>query len=274
MNPEVINQILANASSTLVDVGLKVLGAIILWLVGRWLIKFAMTLLTRTLKQSSIETTLLVYLKSTIGILLNIVLVVAILGFFGIETTSFAAILAAAGVAIGAAWSGLLAHFAAGAFLIIFRPFVVGDFISAAGVTGTVEEIGLFVTTINTLDNVKSIVANNSIFSDNIQNFSGNSYRRVDLVAQLNHDVNPQDAIARLRERVGAIANIMTDPVPDIEILEFNLAGTVLAVRPYCSNDHYWQVYFDTNRAISEVCGEAGYSAPTQYYNISHKPAA
>ncbi|NET08791.1 MAG: mechanosensitive ion channel family protein [Symploca sp. SIO2B6] len=274
MNPDVINQILANASSTLIDVGLKVIGAIILWIVGRWLIKFAMSLLTQTLKRSNIEATLLVYFKSTVGVLLNIVLVVAILGFFGIETTSFAAILAAAGVAIGAAWSGLLAHFAAGAFLIIFRPFVVGDFITAAGVTGTVEEIGLFVTTINTLDNVKTIVANNAIFSDTIQNFSGNPYRRVDLVAQLNHDVDPQDAIARLKERVEAIPNVVSDPAPDIEILEFNLAGTVLAVRPYCNNDHYWQVYFDTNRAISETGGDAGYSAPTQYYNVSHKAAA
>lgn len=268
------NVLLTSASEILISVGLKVLGAIILWFVGRWLIGFAMRLITESFKRSNIEATLLVYIKSIIGVLLNIVLVVAILGFFGIETTSFAAILAAAGVAIGAAWSGLLAHFAAGAFLVIFRPFSVGDFITAGGVTGTVEEIGLFVTTINTLDNVKTIVANNTLFSDNIQNFSSNPYRRVDLVAQLNHDVNPQQAIALLRNRVSAIPNVVSDPAPDVEILEFNLAGTVLAVRPYCNNEHYWQVYFDTNKTISETCGEAGFTAPTQYYNVSHKPAA
>ncbi len=269
-----INVLLTSASNIVIAVGLQVIGAIILWIVGRWLIRFAMRLITESFKRSNFEATLLVYVKSTVEVLLNIVLVVAILGFFGIETTSFAALLAAAGIAIGAAWSGLLANFAAGAFLVILRPIVVGDFVTAGGVTGTVEEVGLFTTTIITLDNVKTIVPNNSIFSDTIQNFSGNPYRRVDLVAQLNHDVDVEDAIARLKTNLSAIENVETDPAPDVEILEFNLAGTVLAVRPYCNNDHYWQVYFDTNRVIKETCGVAGYSAPTQYYNITHKSAA
>ncbi len=266
--------ILTNVSDIFVALGLKVLGAVALWFVGRWLIGFSIGLLTRTLKRSSIEPTLLVYLKSTLGVLLNIVLVVAILGFFGVETTSFAALLAAAGIAIGAAWSGLLAHFAAGVFLVIFRPFAVGDFVTAGGVTGTVEEIGLFVTTINTMDNVRTIVANNTIFADTIQNFSSNPYRRVDLVAQLNHDVNPDKAIALLTEKVSAIPNVLSVPAPDVTILEFNLAGTVLAVRPYCQNEHYWQVYFDTNQVIGETCRQAGFAAPTQYYSINHKAAA
>lgn len=271
---EILNELLRSASNNLLNIGMQILGAIILWFVGRWLIGLAIRLITESFKRTNIEATLLVYLKSTIGVLLNIVLVVAILGFFGVDTTSFAAILAAAGLAIGAAWSGLLAHFAAGAFLVIFRPFSVGDFITAGGVTGTVEEIGLFVTSINTLDNVRTIIGNNTIFSDTIQNFSSNPYRRVDLVAQLNHDVDVQEAIALLRNQVSTIPNVVSDPAPDVEILEFNLAGTVVAVRPYCHNDHYWQVYFDTNKAISETCGKAGYSAPTQFYNVSHKAAA
>jgi len=269
---EMIQPILENAGNLIVGAGLKIVSAIILWIVGKQLIGFAMRLLVSNLKRTQFDPTLLVYIKSTIGVLLNIVLVVAILGFFGIETTSFAALLAAAGVAIGAAWSGLLANFAAGAFLVIFRPFGVGDFVTAGGVTGTVEEIGLFVTTINTLDNVRTIVANNTIFADTIQNFSSNPYRRVDLVAQLNHGVAPQDAIARLRERLAQIPNIATEPAPDLEILEFNLAGTVLAVRPYCNNDHYWQVYFDTNRAISETFGAANYPAPSEHL-VLHQAA-
>ncbi|MEL6138141.1 MAG: mechanosensitive ion channel family protein, partial [Cyanobacteria bacterium J06628_6] len=120
--------IAGNAVDILVALGLKVIGAIIFWIVGRWLIGFAIKLLTNSMKRTNVEPTLLVYLKSTVGVLLNVVLVVALLGFFGIETTSFAALLAAAGIAIGAAWSGLLAHFAAGAFLVILKPFVVGDF--------------------------------------------------------------------------------------------------------------------------------------------------
>ncbi|MEB3336796.1 MAG: mechanosensitive ion channel family protein [Leptolyngbyaceae bacterium] len=263
-----INQILKTVSDIVVTIGFKLIGAIILWFVGRWLIDLAGRLIRRALKRQTFDGTLSNYILSIITVTLNIVLIVAILGFFGIETTSFAALLAAAGVAIGAAWSGLLAHFAAGVFLIIFRPFKVGDFITAGGVTGTVKEIGLFVTTINTLDNVLNVVANNKIFSDNIQNFSVNPYRRVDLVAQLNHGVDPADAIYRLKEALSKIPNIMADPGPDVEILEFNLNGPVLAVRPYCNNEHYWQVYFDTNRTIRETFGQAGYPAPEQHFVI------
>lgn len=162
----------------------------------------------------------------------------------------------------------MLANFASGVFLIFFRPFNVGDFICAGGVTGTVEEIGLFVTTLNTPDNVKTIVANSKISSDNIQNFSANAYRRVDLVAQLHHGVNHLEAMARLREQVSRIPNVLMNPAPDIEILELNIAGPILCVRPYCHNQDYWQVYFDTNRVIRETCGEAGYPVPEQHYAI------
>lgn len=267
------NLVLTNAIDIVVALGLKLIGAIIFWFVGRWLIGIATGLLTRAFRQGGIEETLLVYLKSTLGVLLNLVLIVAILGFFGIETTSFAALLAAAGIAIGAAWSGLLAHFAAGAFLVIFRPFRVGDFITAGGVTGTVYEIGLFVTSIDTLDNVRTIVGNNVLFADNIQNFSINPYRRVDLVAQLNHDVNHKHAIALLKEKLSAIPNVMAEPVPDVEILEFTPMGPVLAVRPYCNNEHYWQVYFDTNKLIRETCVEAGFSVPEHHFAVHQKAA-
>jgi small conductance mechanosensitive channel len=240
------------ALALLTQFGLKVIGAIALWIIAQKLIDFAIKLIRRALRNQNIEPTLINYLLNIISVTLRIVLIVAILGFFGVETTSFAALLAAAGVAIGAAWGGLLANFAAGAFLIIFRPFKVGDFITAAGVTGTVTEIGLFTTDITTPDNVLTIVANNKIFSDNIQNFSANPYRRVDLLAQLHHDVDHNQAIALLKARISQIPNVLTNPAPDIEILTFTLAGPVLAVRPYCNNEHYWQVYFDTNKAIPE----------------------
>ena len=115
-------------------------------------------------------------------VLLNIALIVALLGFFGVETTTFAALLAAGGVAIGVAWSGLLANFAAGVFIVILRPFKVGDFVTAGGVIGTISHIGLFGTNIDTPDNVQTMVGNNKILSDTIQNFSSNPYRRVDLL--------------------------------------------------------------------------------------------
>jgi small conductance mechanosensitive channel len=253
----------------LTEFGLKVVGAIALWLIAQKLIDFGLKLLRRAFRSQNIEPTLISYLLNIIGVTLRIVLVVAVLGFFGIETTSFAALLAAAGIAIGAAWGGLLANFAAGAFLIVFRPFSVGDFITAGGVTGTVTEIGLFTSSINTPDNVLTIVANNKIFSDNIQNYSANPYRRVDLVAQLHHSVDHNQAIALLKAKISQIPNVLDNPAPDVEILDFNLAGPVLAVRPYCNNDHYWQVYFDTNKTIKETFGEAGFPVPEQRYAVS-----
>ena len=167
------------------------------------------------------------------------------------------------GLAIGMAWSGLLANLAAGGFIIVLRPFKVGDFISASGATGTVTEIGLFVTAINTPDNVLTMVGNNKILSDNIQNFSDNAFRRVDLTAQLSGAADWQAAAALLRQRIASLDNVLAEPAVEVGILEFNLVGPVLAVRPYCHTDHYWQVYFDTNRVIKDALGEADFPAPT-----------
>ncbi len=252
----------------LTGLGLKIIGAMVLWSIGRWLINFAVDFLMRPLRKQPFDQTVFTWIGSTIRVLLNITLIVAILGFFGVQTTTFAALLAAFGFAVGTAWGGLLANFASGAFLIILHPFKVGDFISAGGVLGTVEEIGLFVTTINTLDNVKTFVGNNKIFSDNIQNFSANPYRRVDLVAQINHSVDHKEAIALLKAGLAKIPNVVTAPPPDVEILSFSDMGPVLAVRPYCHNDQYWQVYFDTNRLIRDSFGEAGFPAPQKHLTV------
>lgn len=246
----------------------KIALAIVLWLVGQWLIGVAVKLVRKALERAKVDSTLIQYAASFLWVVLRVVLIIAILGYFGIETTTFAALFAAIGIAIGAAWGGLLANLAAGAFLIFLKPFKVGDFISAGEVIGTVREIGMFVTTIDTMDNVKTFIGNNKLFSGNIQNFTANPYRRVDLKAQLSHDTDHNDAIARLKAALATIPNVTATPAPDVEILDFTMAGPVLAVRPYCHNDNYWQVYFDTNKLIREVCGEAGYSIPEQHYAI------
>jgi small conductance mechanosensitive channel len=255
--------IIQAAIPLIIQFALKAVGAIAFWIVGRALIRLAVRTLVRTLKPP-FEQTVAAYIGTATSVLLNVALIVAILGFFGIETTSFAALMAGVGVAIGAAWSGLLAQLAAGVFLLILRPFKLGDFISAAGMQGTVEEIGLFVTRIKTPDNVQTYIGNSKVFSDTVQNFSANNYRRVDLVAQLHNAVDHLRAIALLKERLAKIPNVMGEPRPDVEILSFSPLGPVLAVRPYCNNEHYWQVYFDTNRAIREVFGEAGFPAAEQ----------
>jgi len=264
-----VNALVQNASVTLLALGWKLAGAVALWLVGRWLISYAIRLVGRALDRQQRDVTLTRYAQTALRIVLNIVLIVALLGFFGVETTSFAALLAAGGVAIGVAWGGLLANFAAGVFLVFLRPFKVGDFVTAGGVTGTVEAIGLFGTTINTPDNVQTIVGNNRIFSENIQNFSTNAYRRVDLTVTINNDVDHRQAIQVLKQRLSAIPNVLATPAPDVDVLQFTPAGPLLCVRPYCSNAHYWQVYFDTNRLIREAFGEAGFPAPVPSYAIA-----
>ena len=246
----------------------KVLGALALWIIGRWLINFVVRQLRNLLTKKAIDPTLTRYGLSILNITLNILLVIGILGYFGIQTTTFAALFAATGVAIGLAWSGLLANLAAGVFLIILRPFKVGDFINAGGITGTVTEIGLFATTIDTMDNVQTIVGNNKILSDNIQNFSTNAYRRVELQAQLSSTTDPKEAAQLLRAAIQQIPNVLQTPPVDVEVLEINLMGTVIAVRPYTHNDHYWQVYFDTNYMIQDVLGKAGFIAPAPTQNV------
>ena len=152
-------------------VGIRIVGAGFLYIIGRWLIGLAVSLASRVLTARSFDATLQRYVVNILAGVLNVVLVVAILGYFGVETTSFAALLAGAGLAIGAAWSGLLANFAAGAFLIVFRPYRVGDYVLAGGVEGTVEEIGLFNTILLTPDSVTTIVGNAKVSGDTIKNF-------------------------------------------------------------------------------------------------------
>jgi small conductance mechanosensitive channel len=236
--------------------------------VGRWLISFAVGLVQKGLSRQKIEPTLLRFIGNTISVVLNITLVIAILGYFGVQTTSFAALLAGAGLAIGSAWGGLLANFAAGIFLVVLRPFKVGDFISAGGITGTVEEVGLFVTTVDTPDNIRTFVGNNKLFSDNIQNFSANPYRRVELSAQISGAADPKLVISALKQKISQIPNVIAKPAPDVVIASFTPAGPVLAIRPYTNNDYYWQVYFDTNLAIREVLGDGAFPAPMPVFGI------
>ena len=270
MNKEDISRYQDLIVTAATELGLKVLAAVAFWVIGRWLIGVAVGLVRASLEKQKVDPTVLRYVGSIVTVTLNVLLVIGILGYFGIQTTTFAALIAAAGVAIGMAWSGLLAHFAAGAFLVVLRPLKVGDFVTVAGVTGTITELGLFTTTINTPDNVQTIIGNNKIFSDTIQNFTHNPFRRVDLKCQLSGAADHRAAMALLREKIASIPNVLPEPKVDVEILDFTLVGPVLAVRPYCHNDNYWQVYFDTNEAIARVCREAGWPTPasTQIHKV------
>ncbi len=259
------------AEPIMIAFGFKVVGAIVAYIVGRLLIGFATSLLSKVLERQKVEPTVIRYLGSFVTVALNIVLVVAILGYFGVETTSFAALLAAIGIAIGSAWAGLLSNFAAGVFILILRPFKVGDYIEGGGVEGTVMEIGLFGSVLNTPDNVRTMVGNTKIMGGNIKNFTINDYRRVDLVAQLDGSADHNKAIELLRAALPKIPNVIAEPAPDVHILTFSEFGPVLCVRPYCNNTHYWQVFFDTNKLIKDTFGAAGFPAPERHLAMRNK---
>jgi small conductance mechanosensitive channel len=251
-------------STTAVDILIKIIAAILFWVVGRWIINRVVSVVRAGMNRSAVDATLTQYLGSIVGVILTVALVIGILGYFGIQTTSFAALLAGAGLAIGAAWSGMLGNFAAGAFMLVLRPFKVGDFVSVGGVTGTVHELGLFGTVLITPDHVLTTVGNGKVFSDTIQNYSALPVRRVDRTVQLAAGVDVADAMARLREAVEKIPNVAESPALEVNLLDANLSGPVVSVRPYAHTDHYWQVFFDTNEAIMRIAKEAEWPIPWQ----------
>lgn len=248
LSPERLNAVLP----ILIQSAGRILVAILLWTVGRSLVFGAVTLVRKALNLRAIELTVTNYLCSALAVVLNIALVVALLGYFGIETTSFAALFAAAGVAIGAAWSGLLAHFAAGIFLLIFRPFKVGDGICAAGVTGVVREIGLFSTSIETADAVHIVVGNNKMFSENIINYSHNPVRWATVSVEIDGSHDYQAVMALLLDAARAVPKIVQDPAPVVDFGGLK-AGPVLAVSVACHQDNFISVSGTLARQIFDV---------------------
>lgn len=237
-------------------IGLKLLGAIIAFFIGRWLIALVVRISRKALEVPIPEPTLNRYIGTLLSVLLHIGLIISILGFFGFETTTFAALLAGVGLAIGTAWGGLLANFAAGIFLVALRPFKVGDSITISGASGIVQEIGIFITKIHAADNSVIYVGNNKIFSDNIQNHTFNEYRRIDAKITLAPEKNPIEIMRKISEKLTMIPGVLQNPSPQIGILEITHEGTIIAVRPAADIENYQQVLFDTNRLVFEVQDE------------------
>ena len=243
--------------------GLKVIGALAAWVIGRllirWIRRFVRIGLDRT---QNVDPTLTKYLVAILGMVLNVILVLAILDMFGVQTTSFAAMLAGAGLAIGIAWGGLLQHFAAGVFLQFMRPFAVGDLVTIGGVTGTVRELGLFGTTLVLADNTLMLVGNNKVLNENIQNLSRLGLRRVEVLTKVANGVDTQKAIELIKAEIIKIPNVSTMPPPSVEFVQFTPEGPQLAVRPFAEPGHFGQVMFDTHAAVLRVFGTAGFPTP------------
>ncbi|CAM4009351.1 mechanosensitive ion channel family protein [Corallococcus sp. ZKHCc1 1396] len=240
----------------------KVIGALLVWFVGRTVIGGFRRVLDMGLQRRQLDATLIRYIGSLFSGVLTVVLMVGILGLMGVETTSFAALIAAAGIAIGAAWSGLLANFAAGVFLLVLRPFRVGEEISAGGVVGIVQEIGLFVTTLDTSDNVRIAVGNNQMFSDNIINYSHHAHRKMTVKVPLVHGVDARVLMQALTDRMPSVPGVQAKPAPQVEVAEFTLQGPVLGVCIFCKPTEFNDVQANVGEAVVEILQLANYGVP------------
>ena len=242
--------------------GLKLLGAIAMLLGGRMLAKALRRSLKKLFDRTEFDETLEVFLTSAVYWVFQIFVVLAVLKVFGVDTTSAVAVLAAGGFAVGLAMQGTLSNFSSGVMLLIFRPFKVGDFVEVGGVSGTVEEIGIFSTSLNTGDNVHIIVPNSSIYGEVVKNYAVNDNRRNDMTIGISYDDNIGTAIEVLRRILAADARVLADPEPLVGVGELADSSVNLIVRPWCKRGDYSSLRRDLLRAFKEELEAAGCSLP------------
>ena len=245
-----INAILQKVYEYLAQYGFKVLGALIILLVGRWLAKIISRWIETSLIKSRVEKTLAKFIKNLSHIVLLVFVVIAAVASLGVETTQFAVVLGAAGLAIGLALQGSLANFASGFLMIIFRPFKVGDFIEAAGIKGTVKEIQIFNTIVNTPDNVRAIIPNAQITGGNVLNYTANGTRRVDLVVGISYEDDLKKAKMIIEGVLSSDDRVLNDPGPTVAVSELADSSVNFVVRPWVNSTDYWGTYFDMTAKI------------------------
>jgi small conductance mechanosensitive channel len=244
------------------DWGIRILSFLLVLIIGMWLAKLIKKGLIKGMAKKELDPTLIKFLASLIHVGVQAFVIVAALGKLDVQTASFIAVLGAAGLAVGLALQGSLANFASGVLMIIFKPVALGDFVEAGGVTGAVEEIGIFTTIINAPDNKKNIVPNALVMGGNITNFNANGTRRVDLVAGISYSDDIDKAKAVLESILAADERILKDPESTVAVVEMADSSVNFVVRPWCTGADYWGVYFDTTEAIKKKFDEAGISIP------------
>ena len=233
--------------------GLRIIGAIIILIVGRILAGVARNIVRKVLGRKKIDDTVTMFIGTLVYTIVLLAVLLAVLGKFGIQTTSFVAVLAAAGFAIGFALQGSLSNFASGVMIIAFRPYKIGDFVEAAGVAGVVQEVHLFNTIINTPDNIKVIVPNSKVAGDVIKNVTGNDTRRVDLLIGISYG-SPIGKAAEIAINVMKQHElVLDDPEPMVAVAELADSSVNLVVRPWVNTADYWTVRFDVTRKIKEA---------------------
>lgn len=246
----------------LIEYGTRVAGAIA-FLLGAWIAAgWCRRIVRRALERARFDSTLTLFFASAVRWLVLLMAVLACLGLFGIPTTSFAAAIGAAGLAIGLAFQGSLSNVASGVMLLVFRPFAVGDFVNAGGVTGSVTEIQLFTTTFDTPDNRRIIVPNSLIFGQTIENVTYHDKRRVNVDVGTDYSADLDRVREVLEAAIPAIPGALEDPAPQVFLSALGGSSIDWQVRVWCSADEYWDVHQATVRAVKRALDEAGISIP------------
>ncbi len=242
--------------------GLKVVGALLAFIVGRMAAGWIRKSIRKALERSRLDETLIPFLSSLVYYAALAFVIISVLGIVGIETASLAIVLGAAGLAIGLALQGTLSNFASGVMLMFFRPIRIGDFVEVGGVSGTVHEIGIFSTRLNTADNIRIEVPNSSVYGDTIKNYSANDIRRVDLATGIGYDDDLGLAIETMRGIMRADSRVLEDPEPALVVGELADSSVNLLVRPWCAREDYWALKCDLTRQFKEELERVGVSMP------------
>ena len=259
------------AYELLIDFGPKVLGAIAIWIIGSWVIKALLKNLKKVLNKKDYDPSLQKFLLNLLTWTLKIVLIVVVLGTVGVETTSFAAILAAAGLAIGLALQGSLGNFAGGVLLMIFKPIKVGDLVEAQGEIGVVKEIEIFTTKLTGLSNREIIIPNGALSNGNIINYTTEGTRRVDLTFGVGYESDIKQTKDVLMKVLTSNPKVLKDPAPTVNVSELADSSINFAVRPWCTAEHYWDVYFEITEEVKEALDAAGIEIPYPHQVEIHK---
>jgi small conductance mechanosensitive channel len=253
---------LIKAQEILAEFGLKIVAAIIIFVVGRWLAKILKGVLEKAMERAKVDHAIVGFTSSLVHAAMMVFVVLAALGQVGVQTTSFIAVLGAAGLAVGLALQGSLANFAAGVLILLFRPFKVGDFVEGAGATGVIKMIHIFTTTLTTPDNKRVIIPNAKMMGDNITNYSAEGIRRLDLVASISYSDSIDTAKAALIDEITKEERVLKDPAPFVGVLAMNDSSIDFAVRPWVNVPDYWDAFFALNEAIKKRLETEGCTIP------------
>lgn len=265
MDPNRIMEFLQNNgldSTTFVTLGKNLIVAVLIYYIGRFVVRLVVGGLRRVMQRQNVEKTLETFVCNLVRIALMVMVIIAAIGALGIQTTSFIAIFGAAGLAVGLALQGSLSNFAAGVLIVLFRPYRVGDFVEAAGISGTVEQVQILTTILKTPDNKQIIVPNSQIMGSIITNYSANPTRRVDLTVGVSYDDDIDKVLATLRELVDAEERILKDPECLIKVQALADSSVNFVVRPWVNSADYWGVYFDLTEAIKKRFDQDGITFP------------